>query len=305
MNTKNGIDPSSITPKNIGRNDVCWCGSGKKYKKCHMGEDARRSTATSTKSPISKVSQPRIIPRSPKYIEGMRATCHLAKEALDMVESRITAGISTNEIDNWVSEFLKDHHATAAPLNYHGFPKSICTSINEVICHGIPGYQVIKDGDIINVDITCILDGYFGDTSRTFLIGNCSEDAKKLTQVTKECLDIGIQATSPFGFIGDIGAAIQKHAHAAGFSVVEQYVGHGIGKKFHMDPQVPHFGTKGTGPQILPGMCFTIEPMINLGRKDLKILKDNWTAVTIDNKLSAQFEHTLLITETGVEVLTA
>lgn len=304
MNTKNGID-SSVIPPNIGRNDLCWCGSGKKYKKCHMEEDRKESSTPFSKNTNHTPAQRKVIPRSSEYIEGMRATCRLAKDALLMVESRIKEGITTNDLDRWVFDFLKDHNATPAPLNYHGFPKSICTSINEVICHGIPSDRVIKEGEIINVDITCILDGYFGDTSKTFLIGECSEDAKRLTQITEECLRIGIDVTRPYGRIGDIGEAIQKYAHSQGCSVVEQFVGHGIGKKFHDEPQVPHFGVAGTGVQILPGMFFTIEPMINLGRKDLRILKDNWTAVTIDNKLSAQFEHTLFITETGVEVLTA
>ena len=305
MNTKNGIDPSVAISQNIGRNDLCWCGSGKKYKKCHMASDRKGSNTPFTQNLNSTTASSKIIPRSPEFVKGMKATCQLAKEALDMVESRIIAGITTSDLDKWVSEFFKDHNAISAPLNYHGFPKSICTSINEVICHGIPSDRVIKDGDIINVDVTCILDGYFGDTSRTFLIGDCSEDAKRITKVTKECLQIGIDVTRPYGHIGDIGAAIQKYAHSQGFSVVEQYVGHGIGRKFHDEPQVPHFGIAGTGVQILPGMYFTIEPMINQGRKDLRILKDDWTAVTIDNKLSAQFEHTLFVTETGVEVLTA
>lgn len=303
MNTKNGLVPSSEILTNIGRNDLCWCGSGKKYKKCHMAEDKLRTT-TSPTSQHKSVSR-KIIHRSPEFQEGMKASCRLAKEALDMVESRITEGVTTNELDKWVSEFFHDHNAISATLNYHGFPKSICTSINEVICHGIPSDRVLKEGDIINVDVTSILDGYFGDTSRMFLIGECSEDAKHLTRVTAECLRIGIETTRPYGYIGDIGAAIQKYAHSQGCSVVEQFVGHGIGKKFHAEPQVPHFGIAGTGTMILPGMYFTIEPMINLGRKDLRILKDNWTAVTIDGQLSAQFEHTLFITETGVEILTA
>lgn len=305
MNTKIGIDPSPVRSQNIGRNDLCWCGSGKKYKKCHMGDDKKGSNTPSQDSSPTSAVPPKIIPRSAEFKEGMKATCRLAKEALEMVESRITAGISTNQVDRWVSEFLKDHNATPAPLNYHGFPKSICTSINEVICHGIPSDRLIRDGDIINVDITNILNGYFGDTSKTFLIGDCSDDAKRLTKETEKCLRIGIETVRPYGRIGDIGAAIQKHAHSQGFSVVEQYVGHGIGRSFHEDPQVPHFGIAGTGVQILPGMYFTIEPMINLGKKDLRVLKDNWTAVTLDNKLSAQFEHTVFVTETGVEVLTA
>ena len=235
----------------------------------------------------------------------MRATCRLAKESVAMVEDKIKEGISTNTINTWVHDFLTKRGAIPATLNYNGFPKSTCTSINDVVCHGIPDDRLLKEGDIINVDVTCILDGYFGDTSKTFLIGNCSEEAKKITAISQECLNRAIKTTTPYGHIGDIGAAITAYAKPLGCSVVEKFVGHGIGKKFHEEPQVPHFGVKGKGELIIPGMFFTIEPMINLGKKDVKILDDGWTAVTIDGKLSAQFEHTVYISESGVEVLTA
>lgn len=286
--------------KNIQRNEPCWCGSGKKYKKCHLREDEARKKLSPYKPP-----QQTQIERSVEYMEGMRATCQLAKQTLDMVADRIQAGITTDQINTWVHEFTLDHGAIPATLNYKGYPKSTCTSINEVICHGIPDETILNEGDIINVDITCILDGYYGDTSRTFLIGNCSDDAKKISSVSEECLKRGINAVRPYGRIGDIGAAIQAYAHSQGCSVVEKFVGHGIGRSFHEEPQVPHFGRKGNGPLILPGMYFTIEPMINLGKKGVRILEDNWTAVTEDGMLSAQFEHTIFIKENGVEVMTA
>lgn len=285
--------------KTLSRNDPCWCGSGKKYKKCHLGQEKEETPVN--RSPF----RPRPIPRSAEFVEGMRASCKLAKATLVMVEEHLKPGITTEEIDNLVHEFTLDHGATPATLGYHGYPKSCCTSLNEVVCHGIPSPEaVVEEGDILNVDVTCILDGYFGDTNRTFLVGQVSEEAKKITAVAEHCLDLGIEAVRPYGHIGDIGAAIQAYAHSQGCSVVEQFVGHGIGRRFHDEPQVPHFGRSGTGMTILPGMFFTIEPMINLGRKGVRVLRDNWTAVTIDGQLSAQFEHTLYVSEGGVEVLT-
>jgi len=283
----------------IQRNDPCWCGSGKKYKKCHLPEDKK----IKNNMPLSRF-KPQKIQRSAEYIEGMKKSCHLAAATLKMVEDRIKAGITTDAINSWVHEFTLDHKAVPATLNYKGYPKSTCTSVNDVICHGIPDDKVLKEGDIVNVDITCNLNGYFGDTSKTFLIGECSEDAIKIAGVSRECLKRGIGAVKPYGKMGDIGSAIQEYAHSMGCSVVEKFVGHGIGRKFHEEPQVPHFGRKGTGITLLPGMFFTIEPMINLGDKDVKILEDNWTAVTRDGKLSAQFEHTLFLTESGVQVMT-
>ncbi|MDH5752152.1 MAG: type I methionyl aminopeptidase, partial [Deltaproteobacteria bacterium] len=197
------------------------------------------------------------------------------------------------------------HGAVPAPLNYKGFPKSVCTSVNEVVCHGIPGDRVLKDGDIINIDVTPILNGYYGDTSRMYLVGDVSAEARKLVDVTRECLQLGIDQVRPGGFIGDIGHAIQQHAESHGYSVVRDFVGHGTGVRFHEDPQVPHFGRKGTGPQIFAGMVFTIEPMINKGGWRIRVLKDDWTAVTQDGTLSAQWEHTILVTDNGVEILTA
>lgn len=278
------------------RNAPCWCGSGKKYKKCHLKEDEKKR---------DRVPEQRVkIERSNEFLDGMEATCKLAKATLEMVAENIRVGITTDQINSWVHEFTLDHGAIPATLNYKGYPKSTCTSLNDVICHGIPDYTVLKDGDIINVDITCNLNGFFGDTSRTFLMGECSQEAQKICAVAEECLKRGIAAVRPYGRIGDIGAAIQAYAHSMNCSVVEKFVGHGIGKAFHEEPQVPHFGKKGSGPIILPGMYFTIEPMINLGTKDLKILDDDWTAVTLDGKLSAQYEHTIYISENGVKVMT-
>jgi len=283
----------------LSRNDLCWCGSGKKYKKCHLKEDEKRIRDNG-----KRVTRRRAIPRSDDYIEGMRAACKLAKQTLQMVSNNIRVGITTNQIDEWVYQFTLDHGAIPATLNYKGYPKSTCTSINEVICHGIPDETVLREGDIVNVDITCVLAGYFGDTSKTFLMGNCSDEAVKITAVASECLKRGISAAKPYGRIGDIGFAIQEYAHSRGCSVVEKFVGHGIGREFHREPQVPHFGKAGTGIELLPGMFFTIEPMINLGKKGVVILDDDWTAITEDGKLSAQFEHTLFIKENSVEIMT-
>lgn len=289
---------TTIRKPGLQRNSLCWCGSGKKYKKCHLKEDL-----PSFLGGPSRI-EPRRIHRSRQFRRGMEASCRLAKETLLMVGEKIGEGITTNDIDYWVYDYITRRNALPAPLFYNGFPKSVCTSPNEVICHGIPSERRIVGGDIVNVDVTCILDGYYGDTSRTFLIGECSERAKKVAAVSEECLRIGIEATKPYGRIGDIGAAIQQYALSQGCSVVEHFVGHGIGREFHMDPQIPHFGKRGTGPVILPGMYFTIEPMINLGRKEVRILEDGWTAVTVDNELSAQFEHTLFVGEESVQVLT-
>lgn len=290
---------ASNRQEKLQRNDPCWCGSGKKYKKCHLAADKQRLKD-------GKGVAPRLdrIERSSEYIEGMRKSCRLAADTLKMVGENIRAGITTDTINTWVHEYTLDHGAIPATLNYRGYPKSTCTSLNEVVCHGIPDQTIIREGDIINVDITSILDGYYGDTSKTFLIGECSAEAKKITAVAEECLRRGIQAVSPYGRMGDVGAVIQAHAHSMGCSVVEKFVGHGIGRQFHENPQVPHFGRKGEGVKLIPGMFFTIEPMINLGNKDLYILDDNWTAVTIDGKLSAQFEHTIYLTDSGAEILT-
>jgi len=237
----------------------------------------------------------------PKMREAGRFACAL----LDLVESRMGPGISTAEIDHWVDEATKARGAVSAPYGYHGFPAHCCTSINDVVCHGIPDEKrILKEGDIINVDVTPIVDGYYGDASRTFLIGEVSPLARELVETTYAALWRGIEAVAPGRHAGDIGHAIQSFVEPRGFSVVRQFTGHGIATRFHTDPQILHYGSPGQGVALRPGMCFTIEPMINLGDYRCEILGDGWTAVTIDGKLSAQFEHTLVVTETGIEIFT-
>ena len=243
--------------------------------------------------------------KSKREIELMRKTCELAKNTLEYIEDFIKPGVSTEELNTICHEYILKHGAYPSPLDYHGFPKSICTSLNEVICHGIPSEKdILKDGDILNIDVTTYLNKFHGDTNKTFLVGNVSPEVRKLVEVTYECMRKGIDQVKPGGHIGDIGAVISEYANDLGYSVVEDYCGHGIGREFHEDPQVVHVGKRGTGAQIKPGMTFTIEPMINLGKKDGKVLKDGWTVVTKDKKWSAQFEHTILVTETGHEILT-
>jgi methionyl aminopeptidase len=243
--------------------------------------------------------------KGPKEIERMREVGRLAAETLVAVGDIIRPGISTDEIDRFVHEHTLGQGAKPAPLNYKGFPKSVCTSVNEVVCHGIPGNRVLKDGDIVNVDVTHIFKGFHGDTSATFYVGTPSEDAKRVTEVARKSLEVGIAQVKPGGRLGDIGAAIQELAEAHGCSVVRDFVGHGIGRVFHDEPKVSHVGTWGRGIRLKPGMTFTIEPMINLGTWEVRILDDDWTAITADGQLSAQFEHTVLVTAAGCEVLTA
>ncbi len=243
--------------------------------------------------------------KSPREIAIMREVGRLAADTLSRVGALIRPGISTQEIDDFVHADTLAKGARPAPLNYRGFPRSVCTSRNEVVCHGIPNRsEILSDGDIINVDVTHIFQGYYGDTSATFYVGSPGPEAVHVTEVSRRCLDIGIRAVRPGGRLGDIGAAIQRFAEARGCSVVTAFVGHGIGRDFHEEPKVSHVGVPGKGLRLRPGMTFTIEPMINLGGPDVEILDDDWTAVTADGSLSAQFEHTLLVTGDGVEVLT-
>ena len=282
----------------LARNQPCWCGSGKKYKNCHFIAD--KANRTPSRHPTSS----RIIIKSEEQIAAIRKSCQLVKQTLDRVNEIIREGITTLEINDWVHNFIIANKGIPAPLNYKGFPKSVCTSINDVICHGVPDGTRLKNGDIINVDVTIILNGYYGDCSRMYYIGEPSAEARKLVEVTKECLYIGIEHAKPMNTIGDIGYAIQQHAEKHGYSVVKDYAGHGVGLKFHEEPTVNHFGKKGTGPEIMPNMVFTIEPMINMGGYQSKVLADKWTAVTVDGSLSAQWEHTVRTTETSVEILT-
>jgi methionyl aminopeptidase len=246
-----------------------------------------------------------IVLLSTREIEKMRQAGALAAQLLDYLAPMVKPGVTTLELNDAAEEWTQKHGAKSAPLGYHGFPKSICTSVNEVVCHGIPNAkQVLRDGDIINVDVTPTLDGYHGDTSRMFFVGEPSPLARKLVEVTEECLWRGIRAVKPGARIGDIGAAIQEYAEGQGFSVVRDFVGHGVSRVFHTAPQVPHYGQSGKGKKLRPGMVFTIEPMINEGTWEVEVLADKWTAVTKDRKLSAQFEHTIAVTEEGVDILT-
>ena len=235
----------------------------------------------------------------------MHESCRLAARCLEHVAPHVRAGTSTEEINRICHEFIVGHGAYPSPLNYHGFPKSVCTSINEIVCHGIPSPEVIlRDGDIVNVDVTTYFKKFHGDTSRTFLIGNVKPEIRKLVEVTHDCLMAGIEAVRPGGRLGDIGHAIQSLAESHGYSVVRDYCGHGIGYEFHEDPQVLHYGEANTGPELKPGMTFTIEPMINMGRAGTRVLGDQWTVVTRDGSPSAQFEHTVAVTTDGAEILT-
>ncbi len=284
----------------VGRNDPCPCGSGLKYKKCCLGKDTFPSP--NREEDVFKEHGIRL--KRERDIEALRKAGMLAVATLDLVEPCIRPGVSTEEINTLVHEFTIQHGAVPAPLNYRGYPKSVCVSVNDVICHGIPGERILKDGDIVNVDVTPILDGYYADTSKTFFVGTPSDDARKIVRVARECLRAGIAQVRPGNRIGDIGWAVQRLAEGEGCSVVREFVGHGVGFDFHEPPQVPHYGRKGRGIRLVPGMVFTIEPMINLGGRELHILDDEWTAVTNDGSLSAQFEQTLLVTEEGCESLT-
>lgn len=287
--------------KNIKRNDFCWCGSGLKYKKCHMEQDEM----------LKKLSKelgckiPKDIIKTKEQIEGIRKSGIITHNILDLVGDKIKPGVSTEELNTFVHEYTIGHGAVPAPLGYCGYPKSVCISINDVVCHGIPNENtILKDGDIVNVDVTTILDGYYADASRMYIVGKATEEAKNLVNYTLEALNKGIEQVKPFNTVGHIGEAIQNFAEEKGYSVVYEYGGHGVGVKFHEEPFVSHVGKAGEGMILLPGMVFTIEPMLNLGRAETKVLEDDWTAVTIDGSLSAQWEHTIVVTETGYEILT-
>jgi len=284
----------------VGRNAPCPCGSGLKYKRCCIGRD-----------PASRESLEKFYEREYQIhlkkepdIQGLRRAGKLVVDTLDLAAAIIKPGLRTDDINTLVHDFTIQNHATPAPLNYRGFPKSVCVSVNDVICHGIPGNYQLADGDIVNIDVTSILDGYYADASKTFFVGSPGPEARKIVQVARQSLKEGMAMVKPGNTVGDIGHAIQQYAEGQGCSVVRDFVGHGIGTEFHEHPQIPHFGKKGQGVELVPGMVFTIEPMINLGGLSLRILKDKWTAVTKDGSLSAQFEQTLLVTENGLESLT-
>jgi len=281
--------------------DLCWCGSGKKYAECHKDYDLKMELLRKK----GCIVPPHSLIKNEKQIEGIREASRINTLILDKVAREIKAGMSTGDIDRIVYDETKRLGGIPACLGFEGFPKSVCTSINNVVCHGIPNDNVIlKDGDIINVDCTTIVNGYFGDSSRMFEIGNVSPKAHKLVVVTKECLDKAVAKIKPFCHVGDIGAIVSKHARANGFSVVKELGGHGVGLKMHEDPFVSHTAKAGTGMLLVPGMVFTIEPMINAGRAGVCIDEsDGWTVYTWDDSLSAQWEYTLLMTENGVEIL--
>ena len=284
------------------RNELCWCGSGKKYKKCHLAIEERIAYHEEK----GEIVPTRDILKTIPQIEGIKKSARLNTAVLDHVAEHIHAGMSTEEIDRLVYDFTVSHGGIPAPLHYQGFPKSVCTSINNEVCHGIPDESIIlEEGDIINVDVSTILDGYFSDASRMCMIGNVSERARKLVEVTKECVELGLAQAKPWNHLGDIADAINTYAKANGYSVVEDIGGHGIGLEFHEDPWVSYVTPKGSEMLLVPGMIFTIEPMINEGSPDFFVDEENeWTVYTEDDGLSAQVEYMVLITEDGAEVLT-
>lgn len=285
----------------IGRNDACWCGSGIKYKNCHENfdnkiNDFRRARAIVPTHDIIK---------TPAQVEGIRESAKVNIAVLDYVAEHIKAGVTTEEIDHWVYEQTTKYHGIPAPLNYDGFPKSVCTSVNHEVCHGIPSPDVVlKEGDIINVDCSTILNGYFSDSSRMFCIGEVSEEKKRLVDITEQSLQIGLAEVKPWGFLGDMGQAINDFAKKNGYSVVREIGGHGIGLEFHEEPWVSFVSRRGTEMVMAPGMVFTIEPMINMGTARIYTDKKNgWTVYTADGKPSAQWEIQILVTDTGYEIL--
>lgn len=286
----------------LGRNDACWCGSGKKYKSCHLDFDRRLENY----SIMGDLVPDHSMIKTPAQIEGIRRAGKINTEILDLVDEFIRPGISTEDINTLVHESTVKRGGIPAPLNFEGYPKSVCTSINEVVCHGIPDpKRILMEGDIINVDVTTIVDGYYGDASRMYCIGKVSSEAEKLVRVTKESVDLALKETRAWGHLGDIGAAISEYVYANGFTVVREIGGHGVGIDFHEEPWVSHIGTRGTDMLLVPGMIFTIEPMVNAGRADVvQDEKDGWTIYTEDGSLSAQWEYTVLITEDGPEILT-
>lgn len=261
--------------------------------------------AAAQESPLRADPSMHVTFKTPEEQEGMRTAGRLAADVLDMIGPHVVAGITTDELNTICQRYIEDVlEAIPAPLNYRGFPKSICTSVNHVVCHGIPGDKRLKQGDIVNVDITVIKNGWHGDTSRMFAVGKIAPAAQRLIDITKEAMWIGIRAIRPGLKLGDLGWAIQQFVEASHFSVVREYCGHGIGRIFHEDPQVLHYGEPGTGFELAPGMTFTVEPMVNAGKRHVRLLPDGWTVITRDHSLSAQWEHTVLVTETGYEVLT-
>lgn len=285
----------------LGRNDKCWCGSEKKYKSCHMEMD---ETIEHYKLKGCIVPSHDIL-KTEEDIKGLKESAKINIAALDYVAEHITAGVTTQQIDDWVDKVTTEMGGKSATLGYEGYPKSCCTSINNEVCHGIPSEEVVlMDGDIINVDVSTIYNGYFSDSSRMFMIGDVDEKHKKLVEVAKESVYLGLEEVKPWGFLGDMGEVIHNHALKNGFSVVQEVGGHGIGKDFHEDPFVSYVTKKGTDMLMVPGMVFTIEPMLNMGTDEIFLDEDNgWTIYTADDEFSAQWELMVLVTDTGYEVI--
>ena len=287
--------------KSPGRNDECWCGSGRKYKKCHLAADERMQSLYEQGFEVPE----RTLLKTAEDIEGIKRSAAVNIGSLDYVAERIGPGTTTEEIDKWVHDYCLEHDAIPADLNYEGFPKSVCTSINEVVCHGIPSPDdVLKDGDIVNVDMSTIKDGYFSDSSRMFCIGEVDPERKRLVEVTRRAVQAGLDAVKPWGFLGDVSHAVHQVCVDAGFTVVREFGGHGIGIEFHEDPWVSFTAEAGTGMILVPGLCFTIEPMVNMGAQEIDLTDPNgWTVRTADGKPTAQWEVQLVVTETGYELL--
>ncbi len=284
-----------------GRNDECWCGSGKKYKQCHLGFDERLEDARGQGYEVP----PRSLLKSPADIEGIKKSAAINIGVLDYVAERIGEGISTAEIDRWVRDYTVEHGGVPADLNYEGYPYSVCTSIDDVVCHGMPSEDdVLRAGSIVNVDCSTILDGYYSDSSRMFCIGDVSEERLRLVEETRRAMEAGLAAVKPWGFLGDVGAAVNEHAKRCGYSVVREFGGHGIGFGFHEDPFVSHVAEAGTGMVLVPGLVFTIEPMINAGAADIDMSDPNgWTVRTADGSDTAQWEVQAVVTDDGYELL--
>jgi methionyl aminopeptidase len=325
-------EPVLLQPVKLPKpNEPCWCGSKQKYKRCHQRQDAASASTAAERAEAHRVRPGRISPRrpvpdhiprpdyaltgrpprsrtreilTPEELPRMRRACRAAAEVLQETAAAIRPGITTDELDAIAHEAYIKRGGYPSTLNYNGFKKSICSSVNEVICHGIPDDRPLQDGDIVNLDVTIFLEGMHGDCNATFLVGNVDPESRRLVQITRECLDLGIAAVKPGRPISDIGRAIEAHATRAGFSVVRAYCGHGIGKVFHTSLQIPHYFDRSMRTIMEPGMTFTIEPMINAGTFEAEIWDDDWTAVTADGKRSAQFEHTILVTDEGAEILT-
>jgi len=285
----------------LGRNDLCWCGSGRKYKRCHALINDQMAIYRSKGYEVPHLK----LLKTQQQIEGIRDSSKLNIALLDFIGNYVVDGVTTEELDRLICAKTKEFGGVPATLHYNGYPKSVCISINDVVCHGIPSDSVIlRNGDIVNIDVSTIYNGFFSDSSRMFCIGDVSSEKQRLVDVAKECMELGIEQIKPWGFLGDVGQAINDHARKNGYSVVREIGGHGIGLQFHEDPWVSYVSERGTGMLLVPGLVFTVEPMINMGKAEISINEgDNWTVYTLDGKPSAQWEKMMLVTETGYEML--